>query len=458
MALAVVIILLIIGSLLFHFLSPWWFTPIASNWTSVDTTVNITFIVTGIVFVAINLFLAYCVIKYRHKKGSFAHYEPENKKLEIWLVSVTAIGVIAMLAPGLLVWANFVDVPDDAVEMEVVGQQWRWGYRYPGDDGVFGSSDVSHMSVDNPFGINPEDPNGRDDRLVDGAGSVMHLALDQPVQIWLRSKDVLHNFTVPQFRVKMDMVPGMVTYLWLTPTVVGEYDLLCEELCGLAHFAMRGRVAVVEQQEFDNWLAQQPTFAETQAGLDVNMASGRAAYAVCAGCHGQQGEGNVALNSPKLAGQDPWYIKEQITKYKTGLRGADPDDVYGRQMAGMAATLSNDAMVRNVAHYIASLPDQPVAETITGDLENGRRLYVTCGACHGTEGEGRWSVSAPRLAGINDWYHLAQINNFKEGIRGSHPSDMSGKQMAMLSGMLKDDQAINDVIAYINSLPLPAEE
>ena len=221
---------------------------------------------------------------------------------------------------------------------------------------------------------------------------------------------------------------------------------------------MRGRVAVLEQQDFDNWLAQQPTFAQTQASLDVNMASGRAAYAVCAGCHGQQGEGNVALNAPKLAGQDPWYIQEQIIKYKTGLRGTDPGDVYGRQMVGMAAILATDAMVRNVSHYIDSLPDEPVDQTISGDIENGRRLYVTCGACHGTAGEGRWSVSAPRLAGINDWYHLTQLNYFKEGIRGSHSSDMSGKQMAMLSGMLKDDQAINDVIAYINTLPVPTEE
>ena len=132
MAIAVVVILLVIGSLIFHFASPWWFTPIASNWGMIDDTVNITFWVTGIVFVLVNLFLAFCVIKYRHKKGQKAHYEPENKKLETWLTAITAVGVAAMLAPGLFVWAQFVNVPDDAHNVEVIGQQWHWSARYPG--------------------------------------------------------------------------------------------------------------------------------------------------------------------------------------------------------------------------------------------------------------------------------------------------------------------------------------
>src|SRR3990172_8622520 len=126
MPLAVVLVLLVVATIIFHFASPWWFTPIASNWGTIDTTVDITFWVTGIVFIAVNLFLAYVIIRYRHKKGTVARYEPENKKLEIWLTGITAVGVAAMLAPGLFVWADFVDVPEDAIEVEVVGQQWRW--------------------------------------------------------------------------------------------------------------------------------------------------------------------------------------------------------------------------------------------------------------------------------------------------------------------------------------------
>src|SRR5688572_314841 len=126
MAFAIALILLVVGSLVFHFLSPWWFTPIASNWTTMDQTVDITFWVTGVVFVAVNLFMADAVMRYRHRKGHRAHYEPENKKLEWWLTISTTLGVAAMLAPGLFVWAKFVEVPPNAAVVEVMGQQWHW--------------------------------------------------------------------------------------------------------------------------------------------------------------------------------------------------------------------------------------------------------------------------------------------------------------------------------------------
>ncbi len=450
MAIAVVITLLIIGTLIFHFVSPWWFTPIASNWSAIDDTVNLTFIVTGIVFVLINSFLVYCVVKYSYKEGERAHYEPENKKLEVGLTAITALGVIAMLAPGLFVWANFVDVPEDAMEVEVVGQQWRWSYRYPGDDGVFGSTDVSHMTDENPFGINPEDPSGQDDVVV--YDDHLRLLKGRPVKLLLRAKDVLHNFTVAQFRVKMDMVPGMVTYMWLEPTVAGEYDILCEELCGIGHYAMRGRVVVEEEPAYSNWIASQKTFAQTVRENTADINTGRALYAVCASCHGQSGEGNEALNAPRLAGMSSWYIESQINKYKAGLRGAHEDDTYGRQMAPMASTLANEAAVKNIAAYIESMADTSVTNTVAGDVENGRRLYTTCGACHGKQGQGIWSTDAPMLAGQNDWYLVRQLTNFKNEIRGYHSADATGKQMLLLSKMLKKDTAINDVVAYINTL------
>ena len=104
MAFAIALILLVIGTVVFHVASPWWFTPIASNWGMMDDTVVLTFWVTGVVFVAVNLFMAYCVVRYRHRKGreQRSEYEPENRKLEWWLTIVTSVGVAAMLAPGLL--------------------------------------------------------------------------------------------------------------------------------------------------------------------------------------------------------------------------------------------------------------------------------------------------------------------------------------------------------------------
>lgn len=263
MVLALILILVALGSVLFHFLSPWWWTPIASNWNYIDDTIIITFWITGTVFVAVILFMAYCVMKFRHKEGQRANYEPENKKLEWWLTGLTTIGVIGMLAPGLFVWNQYVSVPEDADVVEVMGQQWQWSYRYPGADGKLGTSDTRLIDSDNPFGVNPNDPNGQDDILVEAED--LHLPVDRPVKMLLRSVDVLHDFYVPHFRAKMDLVPGMVTYFWLTPTRTGAFDILCAELCGTGHHVMRGIVVVDDSGAFDEWISEQSTFAELAA-------------------------------------------------------------------------------------------------------------------------------------------------------------------------------------------------
>jgi cytochrome c oxidase subunit 2 len=448
----IAIVLLVIVSLVLHFLSPWYLTPIASNWGSIDSTIDITFWVTGFVFVAVNLFMAYAVYKFRYSKERRAKYEPENKKLEVWLTLATSVGVAAMLAPGLFVWADFVQVPEEAHEVEAIGQQWQWSYRYPGADGVMGAADSRFITAENPFGMDEDDPAGRDDILV--SGQEMHLPLDRPVKMLLRSKDVLHDYAVAQFRVKMDLVPGSVTYMWLTPTVAGTYDILCEELCGLGHHVMRGKVVVEDEASYNAWLGTQPTYAQTLAQVAGDPAQGQAFYAVCAACHGQNGEGNVALNAPKLAGQEDWYTRRQIGYFKSGVRGTQAGDLYGPQMAPMANTLATDAMVANVAAYIESLPDTPATPTITnGDVANGQALFEpTCGVCHNERGEGIWAVNAPKLAGMSDWYLVRQLRYFKDGVRGTHPQDEYGFQMTSMVQALKDDQAINDVVAYINTL------
>jgi cytochrome c oxidase subunit 2 len=450
MAIAVVIVLLVVGSIVFHFMSPWWFTPIASNWTTMDDTVILTFWVTGIVFVLVNLFLAWAVIRYRHRKGQKAEYEPENKKLEWWLTIVTSIGVAAMLAPGLLVWGKFVVVPEDAAIVEAVGQQWHWSFRFPGADGELGASDATLITPDNPFGLDPEDARGRDDVLI--ASPELRLPVDQPVKVLLRSKDVLHNFTVTQFRVKMDLVPGMITYLWLTPTVPGEYEILCEELCGVGHFAMRGRVVVTPREEFEAWLAAQPTFGEMQAMAAADPLAGAAQYAVCMACHGPSGEGNPVLNAPRLAGQEAWYVRRQLHAFRNGLRGAHAQDTYGAQMRAFAAMLPDDAAIRNLSAYVETLPGHEPVATVTGNVNRGRSLYTTCAACHGREGQGIWALNAPRLADMSDWYLVRQLQNFQQRIRGAHGQDFYGWQMATMADSLADDRAINDIVAYINTL------
>src|SRR5258707_14300282 len=152
MVVAFILLLVAVGSVLFHIYSPWWWTPIATNWRYIDDTINITFWITGAVFLPIVAFMAYCVFRFQHKEGRQAAYEPENKKLEWWLTIGTAIGVAAMLAPGLVVWHQFVTVPADATEVEVMGQQWLWSYRLPVKDGRLGTSDARKVRSDNPIG------------------------------------------------------------------------------------------------------------------------------------------------------------------------------------------------------------------------------------------------------------------------------------------------------------------
>ncbi len=263
-----VLILIAVGSVVFHVFSPWWATPIASNWGYIDWTIDLTFWITGIVYVVVLLFMAYCLWRFRYREGKKAEYDPENTKLEWLLTGGTTIGVAALLIPGLFVWSQYVTVPEEAVDVEVVGQQWIWSFRIPGADGILGQSDARRIDADNPFGLDPDDPNGQDDILID-AGEDLHLPLGQPVRMLLRSIDVLHDFYVPQFRAKMDLVPGMITYFWLTPTRTGTFDILCAELCGVGHHEMRGLVVVEEEGAYQAWLAEQQTFAQTMAEAGI---------------------------------------------------------------------------------------------------------------------------------------------------------------------------------------------
>ena len=267
MFVAVIFAIIIIASIIFHFWSPWWWTPVASNWGNIDGTIILTFWVTGGVFVAICLFMSYCIWRYRYQKDRRAEYEPENKKLEWRLTWLTSLGVAALLAPGLLVWNQFVTVPKNAFNVEVVAYQWGWNYRLPGEDGILGKTDAKLVSDENPYGLILNDSSGKDDVIVQDAD--LHLKIDQPVKINLRSLDVIHNFYVPQFRAKMDTLPGIVSYYWFTPTKTGKYEILCAEFCGTGHYAMRGIVLVDDEKDYNNWLAQQITFKQFLAKQDI---------------------------------------------------------------------------------------------------------------------------------------------------------------------------------------------
>jgi cytochrome c oxidase subunit 2 len=183
-----------------------------------------------------------------------------------------------------------------------------------------------------------------------------------------------------------------------------------------------------------------------------DAAAGQAAYATCAACHGANGEGMEALNAPAVAGQEQWYIERQLRNFKTGVRGAHADDMFGAQMAPMAQTLATDADIANMAAYMASLTPAPVTDNQGGDATAGAAAFAVCAACHGPDGKGMEALNAPNLTLQQDWYVVRQLQNFKHGVRGAHPEDMFGAQMAPMAITLADEAAMKNLAAYIATL------
>jgi cytochrome c553 len=183
----------------------------------------------------------------------------------------------------------------------------------------------------------------------------------------------------------------------------------------------------------------------------ISHAAGKSAYMICSTCHGAEGEGNAALNAPALAGQDDWYLKRQLIKYKEGVRGSHPDDAYGMQMRAMAMTLADETKIDEVVAYIAQLPVTAPLPTFDGNVAKGAASYALCAACHGPDGEGNELMNAPALQNLQDWYIVRQLQNYKSGVRGTHPKDIEGMQMRPMSMILADEQAMKDIAAFIGS-------
>ena len=171
----------------------------------------------------------------------------------------------------------------------------------------------------------------------------------------------------------------------------------------------------------------------------------------CTTCHGAKGEGNIAVQAPRLAGMEGWYLQRQLENFREGIRGTHTDDLQGIAMQSMAAKLT-DASIADIVSWVGVWEFVATDVTIEGNVNRGRTAYQICASCHGTNAEGNEALGAPALAGQNDWYLFTQINNFRAGIRGTHPDDSFGAQMLAMSATLRDDQAITNVVSYINTL------
>lgn len=179
---------------------------------------------------------------------------------------------------------------------------------------------------------------------------------------------------------------------------------------------------------------------------------GKELFETCVPCHQADGSGNPVVGAPNIAGMKEWYVEEELTKFRSGVRGAQFDDREGMRMRPMSLSLPTDEDVKAVAHYVETLPPVRHAASLPGDPKAGADLYGTCSSCHGDDGSGNEALKAPRIGGIDDWYLATELRKFKSGVRGANPKDREGRLMRPMARALADDDAVRNVVAYIGTL------
>jgi cytochrome c oxidase subunit 2 len=235
----------------------WWFPEaINEHGRQYDQQFMITLTITGVIFFLAQIALGWVVFKYR-SNGGRATYSEGNNKMEVLWTSAAAVLFIGAVLMSTSIWAgvHLNEQPADAIKIEALAKQFAFNFRYPGADGQFGKLDIKQINdaSGNPFGIDQKDPAGKDDVT----SSAIRVPAGKPVQLILRSRDVIHNFFVRELRVKQDMVPGMIIPLHFQADKPGAYEVACSELCGLGHHQMRSSLIVMEPAEFENWLKEE---------------------------------------------------------------------------------------------------------------------------------------------------------------------------------------------------------
>jgi cytochrome c oxidase subunit 2 len=259
---------------------------------SLDRLFNITLFFTGIVFVITHILLFWFAYKYQASPNRKAAYISHDNKLEIVWTAIPAIVMTVLVVGGLDAWNEVmadVSEDEDYIEIEATGYQFAWHLRYPGPDGKLGTRDYKMISASNPLGQDWSDVKNHDDFHPDE----IVLPVGKKVRVRITARDVLHNFYLPHFRVKMDAVPGMPTYFVFTPSKTTEeyraslreypeysalkdpndprselwrtfnFELACAELCGKGHYSMRRLVRIVTEEEYLAWLETQNSYYES---------------------------------------------------------------------------------------------------------------------------------------------------------------------------------------------------
>lgn len=236
-----------------------------------DSMFYITLAITGIVFVITQIILFYYAYKYRQNGKRKALFYPDNHKLEfIWTI-IPAVVLTVLVIRGLQTWTKIMNQRDEkAINIEVFGYQFGWNARYSGTDNKLGAHDFRQIGVVNALGVDVNDDKAKDDIVV----SELHLPVNKPVALKFRAKDVIHSAYLPHFRVQMNVVPGLPTQFEFTPTITTtdmrnkmnnpkfDYILLCNKICGSAHYRMKMKVIVESEADYNKWLATQPKLVD----------------------------------------------------------------------------------------------------------------------------------------------------------------------------------------------------
>lgn len=244
----------------------------------IDWMMNLTLIITGIVFFITQILLFVFAYRYRATSKRKAYYYPHNTNIEILWTAVPAIVMTVLVAIGLKHWFNFTgDAPKNAMQVEITGKQFMWMVRYPGADGQLGKKNYKLIDINNNniLGLDWSDPATHDDIV---ETNELHLVVNKPVKLLIGSQDVVHDVGMPYFRLKMDAVPGIPTSMWLTPRFTTKemikktnnpdftYWIVCDQLCGNGHYGMKAKVIVETQSEYDKWMAGEKPVYKGGAG------------------------------------------------------------------------------------------------------------------------------------------------------------------------------------------------
>ena len=249
----------------------------------IDDMFNLTLIITTIVFVATHIILFAFAYFYKNTDKRKAYYYPHNNSLErIWTI-VPALVLTVLVLMGFLTWRSIFykieDPNNKPLSIEITSSQFAWAIRYPGSDGVVGRKNYKLITSANSLGIDFTDKTTLDDQQADE----MVIPVGKPVRLILTSKDVLHSFYMPHFRVQLNTVPGMASYFEFTPTITTtdmqakvndpafKFLFYCSKICGQGHFNMQKTVRVVSQEEYNAWILKQPTYVNNDLRKQFNL-------------------------------------------------------------------------------------------------------------------------------------------------------------------------------------------